>query len=158
MAYAPWLAGQRITAQRLADISGVWTSYTPTWVGLTSLGASVSSGRWARTGDTIHVVAVLAFGTGSTMGTGAITTSLPVTATAVPASPGGWQGLGRYIATSGGAWRTMTGVIQPGATTATVFLARASDATWVNPGATPDPGLTWVAGASIRIEVTYEAA
>ncbi|MEU8886747.1 hypothetical protein [Streptomyces sp. NPDC048442] len=158
MAYAPWLAGQRITAQRLADISGTWTSYTPTWVGLTALGASASTGRWARIGDTIHVIVALSWGTGSTMGTGALTASLPVAASAAPLSPGGWQGLGRYVPGDGSSWRIMAGLVQPAATTMNAFVVRWTDSGYVNPGTTPTPGYPWAAGSSMRLEVTYEAA
>jgi hypothetical protein len=57
---------------------GAWTSYTPTWTGITQ-GNGTSTGAYARIGKTIHFWAKFVYGSTSVMGTTTVTPSLPVT-------------------------------------------------------------------------------
>lgn len=131
-----------------------WTSYTPTWSGLTALGASVSRGRWARHGRIIHVIADLEFGAGSTLGTAQITASLPVAAaTTSPLLV--WQGTGNHTDGAGGAFKPIFPVVLSGGTTASILSQRQTDLGYVTPGTA---ALTWNTGAAMRWQLVYESA
>lgn len=56
---------------------GLWSSYSPTFSGLT-VGSGVVSGSYTRIGDTIHFTASFTFGAGSAVA-GPITVTVPVT-------------------------------------------------------------------------------
>lgn len=67
---------------------GQWTTYTPTW-GVTSgtpstIGNGTLSGRYQRTGQTVHVVAQITMGSTTTYSTTQWTLSLPITARVAP--------------------------------------------------------------------------
>jgi hypothetical protein len=130
---------------------GDWTSYTPTWAGLTAMGSSVSTGRWSRVGNTIDVTAQLVWGTGSTIGTGAITVSLP--ATAVGSSPR-WVGTG-YYSDGVNPFKPLAGIISAGGTVMSLFATRQSDIGYQSPGSL---GYSWVSGSSMNLQIRYEAA
>ncbi|MFJ5883455.1 hypothetical protein [Kitasatospora cineracea] len=133
---------------------GNWTGYTPTWAGLTALGASTVGGRYCRIGKRVEVIAWIAWGTGSSLGTGNITVSLPFPA-ADPGGAFGWQGTGRHVDSSN-PWRPLTSVINRAETAATLFATRPSDFGWFTPGAL---GYGWAAsGTNMRIQIAYEAA
>ncbi|WP_145791608.1 hypothetical protein [Kitasatospora atroaurantiaca] len=137
------------------QLIGGWQSYTPTWGGLTALGSSTFSGRYRVLGKTVTAVAWLSWGTGSSLGTGNITVSLPMAAADPGVSPLGWQGTGRHVDGSN-PWKSLLPDVERAATVATVFAVKPADGGWYSPGAL---GYLWGAsGASMRIQVTYEAA
>jgi hypothetical protein len=145
-------AGSWLAVGVLAPGPPVWTTYTPVWSGLSVLGASVSSGRYQRTGATVHFVAALTWGTGGSLGTGTIQVTLPIAATSAATSDLGWQGTGRYNAGSG-AFKSLVPEILPSATKATINAIRQTDVSWVTPGTA---GYSWATGATMRIQGTYE--
>lgn len=88
MAVSPWLAGQRITADRLNDITPIWQSWTPTWTVSSgtapAFGNAVLDCQYCQVGDMVTVQMTVTFGSTSTYGD-AVTSanwrfSLPVTA------------------------------------------------------------------------------
>ncbi|MFD7738421.1 hypothetical protein [Streptomyces sp. MJM8645] len=132
---------------------GGWTSYTPTWGGLESLGSSVPSGRYCRIGRRVEVVASLAWGPDSVLGSNNVTVSLPFPAVD-GAAPLGWQGTGRYVDGAGNAWKSLIPFVERGASVAYVFAYRVSDLGLVTPGSA---GYAWINSLStMRIQITYE--
>lgn len=132
----------------------VFSAYTPTWSGLTSAGTGFSStGRYCRAGNMVFVSAQLTAGSSPSLGTGTITVSLPVTASSTPTGSFGWQGIGRHNPNNGSTYKVLIPEIDPGATVATVYGLRQSDAGWTTPGTA---GFVWVAGSSMRVEFWYE--
>jgi hypothetical protein len=146
------------SAGAVKNLAPDWQPYTPVWSGLTALGSSLTYGRWAQHGKTVHYVAELTWGTSSTLGTAGITVTLP-TASATPSganSDFGWQGTGRMKdGGAGGAWHDLIPFIGRSDTSATVFGRRTSDLGWVSPGSA---GLSWISGANMRVQGSYEAA
>ncbi|MEV7777795.1 hypothetical protein [Kitasatospora sp. NPDC088351] len=134
---------------------GNWTSYTPTWTGLASLGAATAGGRYCRIGRHVEVTAWLTWGTGSSLGSGSIRVSLPAPAADPGTSPLGWQGTGRHL-DAVTFWRALIPVIDRAETAAQVLATRWNDGSWVTPGAA---GYIWNSpGASMRIHISYECA
>lgn len=85
MAYGAWTAGQRITAQRLNDISGLWTPYVPVWSAATTppnVNNGTLVGRYGRDGDSIEFIIKLTMGSTTTYGAGTYSWTLPVPASA----------------------------------------------------------------------------
>lgn len=89
MAFAPWAAGQRITASRLASMTLTWSAWTPTWS--TSTGASTPSFgnatidcKYAQSADAVLFELEITFGSTTNFGGGGTSDnwrfSLPVTA------------------------------------------------------------------------------
>lgn len=141
------------------DIYGpvpAWTAYTPTWSGLSALGSSTFKGRYWKLGTHVEMVAWLAWGTGSSLGTGTITVSMPVTAAAFGSDPMGWQGEGKFRESSAGLWHPMHCDVEQGASTVVVNAHRPTDVGLVTPGTL---GYTWGgANGLIRAHVVYESA
>ncbi|GAA2141626.1 hypothetical protein GCM10009760_25990 [Kitasatospora kazusensis] len=132
-----------------------WTAYTPAWTGVT-LGASVAHGRYRQIGKTVDMTASLEWGTGASIPSGQVTVSLPTPASSSPAGALGWQGVGRHRPADGNPWHTLLTHTDPGFTTAVVWGLRTADLGWAPPG---DAGYTFsAAGASLRVQLTYEAA
>ncbi|MGW2541075.1 hypothetical protein ACWC5I_09410 [Kitasatospora sp. NPDC001574] len=132
---------------------GSWTSYTPTWTGLEIYGEATAGGRYCRIGRHVEAVAWLSWGADSSLGTGYIRVSLP-TAAADVGAPHGWQGTGRHHDAQT-YWRELLPTLDAGENSAQV-LATAPDGSWMTPGAL---GYRWaVAGASMRVQITYETA
>lgn len=134
--------------------SNAWMNWTPTWSGLTSLGLSVSSGRYRKVGTTVDLIGSLAWGSGSSLGTGNVTVSVPFAASSAPPAVGGWQGTGRYN-DGVAAYRGMLAFLNPGGTTFILQTQRTSDLAYTTPG---NVGLGWASGASMRFQITYETA
>lgn len=134
--------------------SNAWTNYTPTWAGLTNLGSSVSRGRYRQIGKTIDVIGCLDWGTSSSLGTGNITATLPVAASAAPLGSMGWQGTGRYN-DGVNAWKSLTPFLNPSGTNVALQTMRTSDNGFTTPGSA---GLLWATGANMRFQLTYETA
>lgn len=146
------------SAGAVKNLAPDWQSYTPVWSGLSALGSSTSTGRYCAAGKTIHYVAELRWGTGSTLGSSNIAFTLP-SMTATPAGSDvdyGWQGTGRMKdGGGGGVWKSILPFLSTGSSSASVFAIRASDGGWISPGSA---GLNWVSGAAMRVQGTYEAA
>jgi hypothetical protein len=137
-----------------ATTLSAWTDYTPTWAGLTAAGTGFSStGRYCRVGNWVHVIAQLTAGSSPSLGTGTITVTLPVNASATPAGNLGWQGVGRHNGNDGSTFKTLIPQINPSGTTATVYGLRQSDAGWTSPGTA---GFVWVLGSNMRVQFSYE--
>lgn len=131
-----------------------WYSYTPTWSGLSALGTGfTSNGYFQITGRNVIVNGMLIGGTGTSLGTGNITVSLPFAATSITNSNFGWTGAGRLNPSGGNAWHPLWPWISDGASTLSLFALRSSDLGWVSPGTA---GLTWVAGAVMNFSITYQ--
>lgn len=143
-----------VTGNFSANNYSDWVSYSPTWAGLTSQGTgATSTGRWKRDGNRIEFIAQLTAGTSPSLGTGTITVTLPSTASSTPTGNLGWQGTGRHNGNDGSTFKVLIPMINPGATTATVFGLRQSDAGWTTPGTA---GFVWVAGSNMRVQGSYE--
>ncbi|MCB5167990.1 hypothetical protein LG634_24580 [Streptomyces bambusae] len=84
MAFTGWLAGQRLTTQRLDLISSIPTSYNVVWTSTSgaapSLGNGSLEGRYAMQGGLCHVWVSLKGGSTTTWGGGQHAFSLPVNA------------------------------------------------------------------------------
>lgn len=89
MAIASWLAGQRITADRLNAITPIFTAWTPTWattsgVGTPGIGNGTYDCEYAQVGNLVVCRFEVVFGTTSTFGGGGTADNymftLPVTA------------------------------------------------------------------------------
>lgn len=132
---------------------GAWTAYTPAWTGLTALGSSVSTGRWARHGRKIELEATLTWGTGSVLGSGAIRVSVPVPPVSV-SSVHSWTGGGTLRPAGGGVWYPIITGLDGGSTTAALFRQRADLGLVVVGEGSP----SWASGATLRATLTYEAA
>jgi hypothetical protein len=132
-----------------------WTDYTATWAGLSVMGTSVSSARYLADGKRREVVATLTGGSGTSLGTGQITMTLPTPASNAVPSGFGWHGVGRFSQNDGTAWRLLSPVVEKGASAVNVYAVRTSDNGLVSPGTA---GYTWVAGCSMRIHFAYETA
>lgn len=157
MAFAPWTAGQRITAQRLNDMVGAWTSYTPTWTADTtnpSLGNGTLEGRYAKIGGGYAFAIRLQFGSTTTAGSGNYHFALPAQASGSMSNQEftgqGFVGANRY---------NISGLIQANQTTLSIFAPGSSTAS--NIAAISSSGLggnAWASGNEIRISGFYEAA
>lgn len=131
-----------------------WTPYTPVWSGLSALGSSTVRGRYWKTGTRCEAVAMLAWGTGSSLGTGTITVSLPFTAATFGTDPFGWHGEGKFRESASGLWHPMHCNVEAGGTIMTVNAHRQTDIGLVSPGSL---GYTWSgANGYIRAHVVFE--
>lgn len=77
----PWLAGQRITAERLRAEQGVWQDYSPSWVASTtnpSVGNGQLIGRWMRVGNTVDFMIRIVWGSTTTSGDGSYDFGMPI--------------------------------------------------------------------------------
>ncbi|QMU72134.1 hypothetical protein [Streptacidiphilus sp. P02-A3a] len=135
------------------NAEGAWTTYTPTWSGLTALGASVSRGRYRKVGRTVDAVGVLEWGSGSSLGTGNVTASLPVAALAAGGWLG-WEGSGKFRQADS-LWRPVSTFVEPSATTVALWAPNASHQ-YVSVGTA---GYTWSnSTCHMRFQVRYETA
>jgi hypothetical protein len=76
MAVTPWQAGARVTAGRLAAITPIWATWTPSWTTSTglhtpSLGNASVACDYCQTGDLVTCSFDLAFGSTTNFGSGA---------------------------------------------------------------------------------------
>lgn len=140
--------------QQLPYGSNSWVDWAPTWSGLTNNGASTSTGRYRKIGKTVDLIGCLVWGAGSSLGTGNVTVSLPFNASSAPVAAGGWQGTGRYN-DGVAAYRGMLGFLNSGGSSFILQTQRTSDLAYTTPGSV---GLGWASGASMRFQITYEAA
>lgn len=101
MAITAWTAGQRITADRLNDITPIWASWTPTWTTSTgantpSFGNATVTGTYCQTGDIVFFRLEITFGSTTNFGGGGSSDnwrfSIPVTASATATVVGFGEG------------------------------------------------------------------
>ncbi len=103
MAVSQWLAGMRITADRMNAITAIYASWTPTWTTLTGLhspsfGNAVLDCNYAQTGNLVTASFNITFGSTTDFGASAGTGdnwlfSLPVTSAAASSTPIGFMKL-----------------------------------------------------------------
>lgn len=77
---ADWLAGQRITAERLRAGQGVWQPYTPTWTASTinpTIGNGQLVGRYVQVGNTVDFTIRIVWGSTTNAGAGPYDFGLP---------------------------------------------------------------------------------
>jgi hypothetical protein len=131
-----------------------WTTYTPSWVGLSNAGTGATfTGRWMRVGNKVTVIATLIAGsTGASLGTNNITVSLPV-ASANAGTGIEWYGVGRYNPNNATNWRELRARVPAGSSTAEVWGLAQTTSGWQTPGTA---GYTFQAGSSMTIQVEYE--
>lgn len=160
MPFASWLAGGRILASKLNDISGIWTPYAATWGVSSGTAPSLGNGTLAAerslNGGTCTVRGSLIFGSTTTPGTGIWTFSLPFPAATLSVATMGW--MGSALATDPGA------ALYPGVVT---IASGASVATCISP-ATASGGVTagwnnarpftWATGDYLSYTITYQIA
>ncbi|MFD0276181.1 hypothetical protein ACFVHB_20070 [Kitasatospora sp. NPDC127111] len=140
---------------------GDWVTWTPVWT-MENLGASLSTGRYRRTGIRVELEAKLACGAGSTLGTGAVLLALPTPAADSLDLAKNRQGSGRHVDGTGSAWHTLIPVIDSGGLTASIFTYRMWDMGWVYPGTSGtgqggSGSLAWAPGGSLRVQMEYDA-
>ncbi|PYC83459.1 hypothetical protein C7C46_09000 [Streptomyces tateyamensis] len=128
---------------------GDWSAYTPTWSGLSALGAATAAGRWTRIGRTVMAQVSLLWGASSTIGGGNISVSLPVAASASTISAVG----DGYIIDAGNPWKAARSIITSGSSTANVFALKNSDISYWPPGSAIN---SWASGAEIHLSFAYE--
>ncbi|MFF0293144.1 hypothetical protein ACFYST_08135 [Kitasatospora sp. NPDC004614] len=134
-----------------------WTVYTPTWTGVT-MGAATAHGRYCRIGKRVDVVADLVWGTGSAIpASSQVFVSLPFPAAASPGGVIGWQGVGKF-AQPADYWHSLIAVVDPGQSKALLFGIADSNNAWVDISAGGSHYAWTQNGASMRMQVTYEAA
>lgn len=126
---------------------GAWSGYTPTFTNLT-VGNGTTAFTYVQIGKTVHVRGRLTFGS-TTSVTGAISISLPVTATAQFFVP-------NVSARSGGADYAMYAAAATGTIAINAIGSAGTYANRVTTSATI-PG-TWANGDNITFSATYEAA
>lgn len=144
-------AGQVLSASELNAMGGAWTSYTPTWTGITT-GNGTSSAAWVQFGRTTHWRAQFTLGSTSAI-TGAVTVTLP---TALRES--GHFGTFRVSLVDTGTLR-YTGQINALSTTVVAVEAISTSAAYAG-GAALSATIphTWANTDVITIEGCYEAA
>tara|TARA_R110000868_G_scaffold11958_1_gene58005 strand:- start:363 stop:833 length:471 start_codon:yes stop_codon:yes gene_type:complete len=149
-----FVAGQVLTAAELNAMGGAWTSYTPTWTGITT-GDGTNSGGYVQFGRTTFWRARFTLGTTSAI-TGAITVTLPASGGALRDS----TEVGIYtvkILDSGTQW--FDGRIQASSTTVVGVEVLNSAGTYVGGSALSSTvPMTWTTSDAIVIAGAYEAA
>lgn len=100
MSAAPWLGGQRVTAERLAEMLNKWSNWTPTWSTTTgahipSYGNAIVDCRYTVSGDLVTAYYNIQFGSTTNFNGGTAADnwifSLPLTAAgAVFIGGSGW--------------------------------------------------------------------
>lgn len=168
MAMTAWTAGQRITADRLNDITPIWASWTPTWTTSTgantpSFGNATVTGSYCQTGNIVIYRLEIAFGSTTSFGGGGGSDnwrfSTPVTALATASMVGYGEAQDTSVAGSLG-----RAGLRVRLTTTTTFECEAStgrpDATAITNGGLIDAvsPWTWANGDFVRIFGQYEAA
>lgn len=173
MAVAAWKAGEDITAARLAAITPIWASWTPTWTTSTgantpSFGNATITASYCQTGDLVAFRLEITFGSSTSFGGGGAADNwrfaLPVTASATAAITG--YGEAQDSAT-GGSPSSLRVPLRPRITTTTTLELETSGAATGFAGgyAATSVGLidavtpfTWASTDAIRVFGQYQAA
>jgi hypothetical protein len=155
-----WLAGMTITAARLLNDAGQWTTYTPTWTSsggaAPSLGNGTLEGEYSLNGDTCTARVSLIGGSTTTWGGGQHRFALPFTAASLGNANFHWTG--SAIGTDAGtAYYPGVSRIFSGGT----FMMPLGPTT--STGSTPGEWnatrpFTWGNGDYLSLEITYKPA
>lgn len=149
MSYIPLAAGDRLAADRVYDISGIWESYTPTWTGSVSnpnVGAGSLAGKFARNGQVVNVLIQVTLGTGFSVGSGIWRWTVPTAMTGT--SVWGTLWLSRPSSSD------LSGIaMNGGSSTLIQAIAPGGSGNWLHSTIT-----TPVVGDSLTIGVTYHEA
>ena len=150
-----WAAAETVTAallnthlrDNLKAIGDPWTTYVPTYAGLT-IGNAVVTAKYLQAGKLVIGYTKIVFGSTSTF-SGGFTVSLPVQAAVInlPVGPC-WLN-----DTSAGTHYSVLPLVQSGGTT--VAFARGDGTTATVSNTVP---FTWANGDTLAFEFTYEAA
>ncbi len=128
---------------------GWWTTYTPTWTSSGSppaIGNGSVTGRYKRSGATLHLQQHIVIGSTSTLGSGAIRLSLP----------SGMSG-GSITSTGSGYWMDVsTGILTPAVTI--VDAASTYVYGWLGTGTTPGDSSGLGTGDFLHYGGTFEIA
>lgn len=168
MTFTPrtWVVGEVVSAatmnqeirDQFASMFDAWTAYTPTMSAVSSapaLGNGTLTGQYMKWGRSVHMSLQLTLGSSTTMGSGNISFSLPVTA----ASAAGGKGLTVAISRAGTPNFAMGGcpVGNNATTTGTIWMPSVSTTgdwdAWTS--LTP---WSLAAGDIVRIWGTYQSA
>lgn len=128
---------------------GAWTAYTPTVTGWTAGTGATIDGAYSQTGKIVHFRCRLVLGTGFAI-SGALNLSLPVTAATNASVQSNTWALFTDAGTAG--YAAFANI------TTTVARARIIGTNGLVADATSTTPFTWVAGDSVTIAGTYEAA
>ncbi|MFF9199954.1 hypothetical protein ACF09L_32585 [Streptomyces sp. NPDC014779] len=159
MPYTGLQPGSRITAARLAQISGIWTPYAVAWTATTTnpaIGNGILEGKYALVGGLCVVRVNVAMGSSTTYGSGQYQFSLPFPAAALGHPDFHWVGtstaLDRAAAWYPGQCRVASGasVVMPISST----TATGGTTTEWNSGRP----FTWGNTDILNLEVAYEPA
>jgi len=136
---------------------GAWTSYVPTWSGVT-IGNAVVTAFYSQVGKTVSITISYTHGSTTSI-TGQIMFSLPVTA----ASRYSGSGVGQYIIGNcyieDAGIAGYTGFFRSGGTTSVTLTAAGTAGTFLNnTGANATSPFTWSTGDFFSGTLTYEAA
>jgi hypothetical protein len=169
VAFQQWLAGEQITADRLASISPVWADWTPTWTTATgsatpSFGDATITARYAQSADIVFWRMEITFGATTNFGGGGAGDnwrfSMPVTASSIALVAGSGE-IGDATASVGSRLRVRCRLT----TTTTVELETSSGRVDATALTTPNWGIvdavspwTWAASDFMRVSGFYEAA
>lgn len=157
MTYSAWAAGDRITAARLNEMVGQWSSYTAAWTAATTnpvLGNGTLTARYQLLGQTCELSIHLIFGSTTTLGSGAYSIGIPFTSSGAI----GFQEVGGQGFTGGG--RSLLSGLVGSSSTALSLWGHGNTATSVIAavGNTGLFGTAWAAGDTVRISGAYEIA
>lgn len=155
------LASDVDAALNIFESAFTFADYTPVWTGLSSLGTSTSTGRYIKAGKLVVFTAKLVAAGTTSLGTGNIAASLPVTAAS---GNGEWTGSGQLYPHDGTSNTILGFSIFSGATTAALYAIGVSGSTVPNPAVNHAVGYwspNWVGGSThswITVTGMYEAA
>lgn len=132
-----------------------WTSYSPTWSGLT-VGNGTVTGAYQRWGKTFAWRAAITFGSTSSMSAGTPTVTTPFTLV-----NGTWPGdCHGYIFDTSATNKYFAAIVYPDSTTTVAIRASASNANsnQVGEALSSTVPMTWTTGDAIYVAGTFEMA
>lgn len=153
-----WQPGMKITADRLNNIVGPWTSYTPVWSSTgtaVSLGNGSIWGRYVQFGSTCIALIEMVCGSTTTFGSGTYSWTLPLLSANPSDGDSNWSaGTGAARAHNATSWWTGTSSV-PKNSTAMRIYSHSAGAEWG-----PSQPFTWTALTSnyFTAEITYQTA
>lgn len=172
MTYVPHLAGERITADKLTEMVGVWQAYTPTWTastGTTTVGDGTLDGRYTRIGNTIMFTIRLEWGSTTTTSDSSAywEFALPEAPTDVQGNT--WQPINAWIYDSSVSARWAAHAYINGTNDVVTAIIVHADGGFVDRSEMPDqtagsttsiqPGsTTWASGDRLNLWGWYEAS
>lgn len=140
----PFASGEVLTAANMNSI-GAWTSFAPSWNGLT-VGDGIQSFYYAQVNEMLTIVGRITFGSTTTV-SGAISMNSPVTGTLEDDAIGSAQ-----LRDSGVA--TRIGVVGTTSNTVTIYYHSVSGSLINLANTSPTAPFTWANGDWIKISIT----